>query len=90
MIDKDTNVLQWANLMYELEDAHEHLSNLINDMNENKGADDDDFCEIDFSVQLSHIYAHLNIAWNSRNLTKDYKIKDRGKLSQFPNDLKPS
>jgi len=90
MIDKDKNIVQWVNLLYELEDAHEHLGQLIKDMNEEKKGDGDDFCEIDFSIQLAHIYAHLNIAWNTRNFTKDYRVKDRDELRQFPTDLKPS
>ena len=89
MINKDDNYVEWALLMYQLEDAHEHLGSLIKDMSKDRKGDDDDFCEIDFSVQLAHIYAHLNIAWSTRNFTRDYDMDEREKLVQFPKDIEP-
>lgn len=89
MIDKENNYVEWALLMYQLEDAYEHLGDLIKEMTKDKKPSEDDFCEIDFSVHLAHIYAHLNIAWNTRNLTKAYEMKDREKLIQFPTDIEP-
>jgi hypothetical protein len=60
MITKTANPVEWAILMYELDDAKEHLENLIAEITE---ADEPD--EIDFGMQLEHIYSHLNRAWNA-------------------------
>ncbi|MCP5281562.1 MAG: hypothetical protein H6930_08270 [Rhodoferax sp.] len=57
MINKSVNPVEWAGLMYELEDAHEHLADLIADIEK-----DPEFDERDFQVQLAHIFSHLNRA----------------------------
>lgn len=90
MIDPQRDPRAWAMLMYELEDAHEHLGNLIRDMR----AD-----EIDFRIQLAHIYAHLNRAWNLREkddawhdaLTTTDPLQDAEyeAARAFPTDLEP-
>ena len=73
-------------LMYELDDAHEHLGTLISQMAEDGAIDDEDYC-----VQLGHVFAHLNRAWNGRNDIELDKTSDQicSKRSQFPTDLKP-
>ena len=60
MIDPKRDPLAWSMLMYELEDAHEHLGDLIREM---------DACadEVEFRIQLAHVHAHLNRAWNLRD-----------------------
>ena len=58
MINNSTNSVEWALLIYELDDASEHLANLSRKM-ANQGAIDSE----DFAIQLGHIYAHLNRAW---------------------------
>jgi hypothetical protein len=52
MINKSVNPVEWAGLMYELEDAHEHLADLIADIEK-----DPEFDERDFQVQLAHIFS---------------------------------
>ena len=86
MIDRRTDPASWATFMYELEDAQEHLANLCKELNANSEYD-----AIDFQIDLAHIYAHLNRAWNGRNATE--KQSDDESLwhewSQFPTDIEP-
>jgi len=84
MINKSDDYVGWAGLAYDLQDAHEHLGRLMEDMTNNP-----EFGEIEYSIQMAHIYAHLNRAWNARNLEAGYTPKQMEKLSQFPKDIKP-
>ncbi|MFZ6801487.1 hypothetical protein [Undibacterium sp. Di24W] len=84
MIDKGNNPVEWAGLMYELEDAHEHLANLMTDM-----MHDPTFDETDFRIQLGHIFAHLNRAWYRRHLHRDIAEDEWNVANKFPNDLNP-
>uniref|UniRef100_UPI003F881A84 hypothetical protein n=1 Tax=Pseudocolwellia agarivorans TaxID=1911682 RepID=UPI003F881A84 len=84
MIDRKSNPNEWSTLLYELDDAKEHLESLVNQLN---GAGKID--EEDFKIQLSHIYAHVNRSWNIRNLETDFNIQDSAKLSRFPTDIDP-
>jgi len=70
--------------MYELEDAKEHLESLIIEMNK-KGSID----EVEYEIQIAHIFAHLNRGWNSRGKIGEYDEKEREQFSSFPKDLKP-
>lgn len=71
-------------LMYELEDAHEHLGALISQMNAT-----DDFDEEDLRIQLAHVFSHLNRAWHRRDKTTDLNEDEWVAASQFPSDLDP-
>ncbi len=71
-------------LMYELDDAHEHLGNLLKEMNASGNVD-----ETDFRIQLGHVYAHLNRAWFCRNVHEDFPESAREVASSFPTDLDP-
>lgn len=82
MIDKENCPVEWASLMYELEDANEHLANLISDM-----MNDSSFDETDFRIQLGHVFAHLNRAWYRRSLRRDIAEDEWGIASKFPDDL---
>lgn len=92
MIDPQRNPLAWAMLMYELEDAHEHLGNLIRDM-------DTSTDEVDFRIRLAHVYAHLNRAWNLRDkddawhdaltMTVPMQNPEYDAARAFPTDLEP-
>ena len=86
MINQKENPVSWAMLMYELDDAHEHLGDLISKMAEDGAIEDEDY-----RVQLGHVFAHLNRAWNGRNEVELDKTSDQipSKRSQFPTDLKP-
>ena len=86
MINQKESPVSWAMLMHELDDAHEHLGALISQMAEGGAIDDEDY-----QVQLGHVFAHLNRAWNGRNDIELDEISDLTHLerSQFPMDLKP-
>ncbi|MFC0682538.1 hypothetical protein ACFFGH_32305 [Lysobacter korlensis] len=84
MIDKEKHPVGWALLMYELEDAHEHLGNLIRKM-----ASDPAYGEGNFQVDLGHVYAHLNMAWHRRNTEEDLSDEELEIADRFPADLKP-
>lgn len=87
MIDPRRDPLAWSMLMYELADAHEHLGNLIREIQ----AD-----EVAFRIDLGHVYAHLNRAWNLRNKTDAWHDPSNPgwdteyeAARAFPTDLEP-
>jgi hypothetical protein len=88
MINRKDHYLGWAALLYELEDAHEHLGNLIKDM-----VSDPEYSDVEFSIQLGHVYAHLNRAWYRRNVPEDFSKEtydaQRDKATKFPGDIEP-
>ena len=83
MINPKYNPVEWAMLAYNLGDIKDHIEELIVEM------DDPEFSEIEFGIMLGHIYEHLNLAWNSRNLTRDYSDEERAEMTKFPVDLCP-
>ncbi len=88
MIDREHSPVGWALLMYELDDAHEHLGNLLTHMRERS-----DFDEIELQIELAHVYAHLNRAWFRRNVHEDFAASEYDAASdmatRFPTDLEP-
>ena len=88
MIDREHSPVGWVLLMHELDDAHEHLGNLLKHMQERS-----DFDEIEFRIELGHVYAHLNRAWFRRNVHEDFAASERDAAweiaTQFPTDLEP-
>ena len=85
MITKKDHHAEWALLMYELDDAKDHLETLMREMTE-----DAEFAEEDYRVQLGHIFSHLNRAWNMRDrLGTDWTDEQFQKFSRFPQDLAP-
>lgn len=90
MIDPQRDPLAWAMPMYELEDAQEHLGHLIREMK----AD-----EVAFRIDLGHVYAHLNRAWNLRDKDDAWHDTSTGTdpmqgaeyeaARAFPTDLEP-
>ena len=83
MIDRENDVVEWALLGTGLHEAREHLDSLIRDMSS------PDFDEASFGCQLSHIYAHLNQAWNGRDKRGGWTDSEYETFSQYPRDLKP-
>jgi hypothetical protein len=79
------NYVGWALLMHELEDAQEHLTQLIQQLSEQ--IDDD---EVEFRIALGHVYAHLNRAWHARNEPDGIPAESWLQYSQFPTDLEPA
>ena len=76
--------MEWAALMFELEDAHEHLGDLIAAMRSAGAAD-----EIDYRIRIAHVFAHLNRAWHTRSLEGEASESQREEFTQFPRDLEP-
>jgi len=83
MIESKENPVEWAGLMYELDDLKDHLESLINVMNENG-----EIQKEEYRIQIGHLYAHLNRAWNSRNATSDEVENNIEKFTKFPKDIK--
>jgi hypothetical protein len=86
MIDRRTDPVAWATLMYELEDAQEHLSNLCKELTSNS-----EYGDVEFQIDIAHVYSHLNRAWNGRNATEQQSNDESlwRQWSQFPTDIDP-
>ena len=84
MINSKEHPVAWPLLLVELDDAREHLEQLICKMNASGSIE-----EPAFAVDLGHIYAHLNRAWHSRDLASEASAEQWSLLSRFPTDLKP-
>ncbi len=85
MISKKRDPVAWASLMYELEDAKEHLENLITDLEK-----DPEYDEPNLQVDLGHVYAHLNRAWHRRNMKEDFTDEEWNIACRFPSDCEPT
>ena len=70
--------------MYELEDAQEHLTNLVKQI-----STDSAYGEPELRVDLGHVLAHLNRAWNSRNAKTELTSEQWEAFRAFPTDLEP-
>ena len=55
----------------------------------NEMVDSNEFDETEFSIQLGHVCAHLNRAWNTRNLDRQITEEEWEAYSKFRTDLKP-
>lgn len=76
-----------AQIAYNLQDAQEELSHLIQAFHPESDIDEDEF-----RVGMAHLYSHLNTAWNMRNASgKDFEAAGGEQLrawKQFPTDIK--
>lgn len=72
-------------VLYNLDEAHKALGEIIADMRSNR---DYDYGE--YVVDMSHVYHHLNTAWNARDATKaaagDCSEEDFYRWRQFPSE----
>jgi hypothetical protein len=84
MIDRNDNPVQWALLIEELSEAHEHLGKLISEM-----TTDTTYDESHLRVDMGHIVAHLNRAWARRNCTRDLTDEEWDAFREYPQDLRP-
>ncbi len=84
MINNEQHPVAWAMFVYDLVDAREHLTKLVEEMVANKQID-----EMDFRIQLGHVYSHLNRAWNGRNTAEEIDTERWQAQRQFPIDLDP-
>lgn len=81
MINAKDNPVEFSLLQYELIDAKGHIDDLL------KNLDAEDYDEVEFRIDLAHIFAHLNRAWNSREHIGEINSDDWKKYSEFPKDL---
>ena len=76
-----------AAILYNLEDAQEELAQIMGEMLRSQAEVD----ETEFKVRMAHVYSHLNIAWNMRNVSEtDLESADGEQMnawSRFPTDL---
>ncbi len=84
MINQIENPVEWATLVYELTDAREHLTNLIRDIESQS-----DYSTENLSIDLGHVFAHLNRAWFRHNKTGELSDAQWDDASQFPQNLIP-
>ena len=84
MIDSDSYPVAWSLLVAELDDAREHLESLIGEM-----APQGSYDEEEFRINLGHIYAHLNRAWHSRDISSEITKDQWPVFSRFPTDVTP-
>jgi hypothetical protein len=77
-----------AQIAYNLEDAHEELTRIIELIRPDSEIDEDEF-----KVRMAHLYKHLNTAWNMRNMSGDEIDSANGERLDawgcFPHDLEP-
>lgn len=84
MLNQADNPVHWVLLLYQLEDARFHLSSLIDRMARDGAID-----EVDYAIDLGHVFAHLNRCWNARDLADDIPDGEWERYSRFPEDLDP-
>jgi hypothetical protein len=85
MISMKDAPIAWAMLMYDLDDAKEDLESLLAEMRNDSAGVDEEY----FRIRLSHIYWHLNRAWNRRYVPDDLVEIEDANAGQFPDDLDP-
>lgn len=85
MITKENAPVAWAALMYELEDAQEHLAKLISNI-----GSDADYDEVNMRIDLGHVFSHLNRAWHRRQKAEGLDEAEWLEASRFPTDLDPT
>ena len=84
MINKSDNPVEWALLMYELDDAQEHINELLAEIKDKNNVE-----ENDYKICIGHIYSHLNRATNSRNHIGEISDNEFIEYSKFPQDVSP-
>ena len=87
MLNPQTDPIEYSRFMFELTDASEHLEKLISDIEGNS-----EYSDTELSIDMGHIFAHLNRAWNTRNRDDSNPVDikaEHDSISEFPLDLKP-
>ena len=88
MITQQSHPVEWAMLVTELSEAHEHLGALIDRMVRDAHADPDGD-DTTFRIDLGHVFAHLNRAWHTRDHEGDISHERFRHFSRMPDDLEP-
>ena len=74
-------------LLFNLREAREQLDQTIAALET-----DSDYGEPELSVEMAHLYHHVNTAWNARNSTAAQSNlcsdEDFNKWSRYPSDLR--
>jgi hypothetical protein len=83
-MNRQTNPVEWASFLDELDDAREHLADFIQSLQDGGTLD-----EADLRVNLGHVYAQLNRAWHSRSHSGEITEELWPEFSRFPADLEP-
>lgn len=85
MINSKDNPVAWALLVQGIADTQGHLASLAEQMSRDEVIEDEDFV-----VQVGHVYAHLNRAWNARNHTGEEMTDEQwDAFGKFPRDIEP-
>jgi hypothetical protein len=75
---------EWV--LHHLSEAHEELTNAINEIREHP-----EYESGEFFAAMSHLYHHLNTAWNGREATeaqtRELSRADFKRWSAFPTDI---
>lgn len=74
----------WSLFLQSLDDGAEHLAALVKEISSNP-----DYSEEELRVDLGHVFAHLNRAWNSRHTPRELSDVEWEELRRFPSDLEP-
>ena len=75
------NPVAWALLIAELEDVQEHTESLIKELMKKESIDN-----IEYEIDIAHIYSHLNRAWHRRKFKDDLTEEEWEKGSKLPID----
>jgi hypothetical protein len=84
MINPKHNPVEWALLVNELSEAHEHLGALIS-----KLGSASEYDEEWLRVDMGHLMAHLNHAWARRNCARSLTDEEWEQFREYPQDLRP-
>ena len=75
-------------MIWNLKEAQEALQQIISEL---EGPSDYADCDAPLSVDMAHLYHHLNTAWNARHSTPERAAacteSDFKKWRQFPTEL---
>jgi predicted transcriptional regulator len=73
-------------VLYHLREALEEIETIIGEIES-----DTDYSQPEFSVAMSHIYHHINTAWNSRSSSEEEaeEVSENNfrEWRQFPTDI---
>jgi hypothetical protein len=84
MINRNENPVQWTLWLDELNEAHEHLGKLLEDL-----IADREYDESRLRIDSSHVMAHLNRSWARHNATSDLTDEESESSREYPQDLRP-
>ncbi len=84
MINEKDKPVEWALLLYDLDDAREQLASLVDQMNKDGRIDEEEY-----AVRLGDVFAKLNRGWNARDHVGEISDSDFDRFSRFPSDLDP-